>query len=230
MGNSGGTLGAGIDNFHGTATLTDCTIAGNFNAEFGGGIYNSGTLTVINSTIADNSSEYGAGIDNSDTVTLINSTLAGNTAQQAGGGINNGNSVTLTDTIIATNAVTATAGTGPDVAGSFTSDGYNLVGETDGSSGWINSDKTGSVAQPLNPLLAPLGDYGGPTETLALLPHSPAIGAAPAPTTPARIARSAATSAALRPIHPYPTSVRSRPSPGWSSTPRSTAQARHRET
>ncbi len=175
VGNSGGTLGAGIDNSHGTATLTDCTIAGNFNAEFGGGIYNSGTLTVINSTIADNSSEYGAGIDNSDTVTLINSTLAGNTAQQAGGGINNGNSVTLTDTIIATNAVTATAGTGPDVAGSFTSDGYNLVGETDGSSGWIKSDKTGTVAQPLVPLLAKLGDYGGPTETMALLPGSPAI-------------------------------------------------------
>ena len=30
---------------------------------------------------------------------------------------------------------------------------------------------------PLNPLLAPLGSYGGPTQTMALLPGSAAIGA-----------------------------------------------------
>src|SRR5262249_24191269 len=36
---------------------------------------------------------------------------------------------------------------------------------------------TGTIANPLNPLLAPLRDYGGPTQTMALLPDSPAIGA-----------------------------------------------------
>ena len=61
--------------------------------------------------------------------------------------------------------------------GTFTSQGHNLIGETDGSSGWVGSDLTGTVAQPLNPLLAPLGNYGGPTQTMALLPGSPAIGA-----------------------------------------------------
>ena len=34
-----------------------------------------------------------------------------------------------------------------------------------------------------NPLLAPLGDYGGPTQTMALLPGSPAIGAGGSVTT-----------------------------------------------
>jgi hypothetical protein len=34
-----------------------------------------------------------------------------------------------------------------------------------------------TVAAPLNALLAPLGNYGGPTQTMALLPGSPAIDA-----------------------------------------------------
>ena len=55
--------------------------------------------------------------------------------------------------------------------------GNNLVGKTDGSSGWVGSDLTGTIAQPLNATLAPLGNYGGPTQTMALLPGSPAIGA-----------------------------------------------------
>ena len=55
--------------------------------------------------------------------------------------------------------------------------GNNLIGKTDGSSGWVSSDLTGTIASPLNPLLAPLGNYGGPTQTMALLPGSPAIDA-----------------------------------------------------
>ena len=34
----------------------------------------------------------------------------------------------------------------------------------------------GTAASPIDPRLAPLGDYGGPTQTMALLPGSPAIG------------------------------------------------------
>ena len=66
---------------------------------------------------------------------------------------------------------------GSDATGAFTSQGHNLIGVTDGSSGWVGSDLTGTTASPLNPLLAPLGDYGGPNETMALLPGSAAIGA-----------------------------------------------------
>ena len=69
------------------------------------------------------------------------------------------------------------ATSGPDALGTFASQGNNLIGKTDGSSGWVGSDLTGTIAQPLNPLLAPLGNYGGPTQTMALLPGSPAIDA-----------------------------------------------------
>ena len=71
-----------------------------------------------------------------------------------------------------------TAAAGPDVSAAFRLlSGNNLIGETDGSSGWVGSDLTGTIAAPLNPLLAPLGNYGGPTQTMALLPGSPAIDA-----------------------------------------------------
>ena len=70
---------------------------------------------------------------------------------------------------------------GPDVRNAFVSQGNNLIGASDGSTGFtngVNNDKVGTVASPLNALLAPLGNYGGPTQTFALLPGSPAINAA----------------------------------------------------
>ena len=60
-----------------------------------------------------------------------------------------------------------------DVTGSFTSVGFNLVGTTNGSTGFTQpTDQTG-----IDPQLDPNGlqDNGGPTKTIALLPGSPAI-------------------------------------------------------
>jgi hypothetical protein len=71
------------------------------------------------------------------------------------------------------------------VAGPVTSLGYNLVGQADGSSGWVGSDLTGTSASPLDPLLGPLQDNGGPSQTMALLEGSPAIGAGDPQGTPA---------------------------------------------
>jgi hypothetical protein len=68
----------------------------------------------------------------------------------------------------------------PDVQGSFTSLGYNLIGRTDGSSGFtngVNGDLAGSANAPLDPILGPLADNGGPTFTMALLHGSPALDA-----------------------------------------------------
>ena len=83
-----------------------------------------------------------------------------------------------------------TNSSGPDVRNNMTSLGHNLIGKTDGSSGWVKSDLKGTVAAPRNPLLAPLGYYGGPLagdpgapggqqviQTMALLGGSPAIDA-----------------------------------------------------
>jgi parallel beta-helix repeat protein len=194
-----GSDGDGMVNF-GTATLTRCTINGNVGRD-GGGLFNGGTATLTDCTISGNSAISGGGVFNQAAIALTNCTVSGNTANGfvlvnpgpppfggivvvggIGGGLSNSGTATLTNTIIAGNtaavAGNTAAGTGPDVGGSVTSNGNNLIGKTDGSSGWIpGSDQIGTSASPLNPLLAPLGNYGGPTQTMALLPGSPAIDA-----------------------------------------------------
>ena len=67
-----------------------------------------------------------------------------------------------------------TAITSPDVAGAVSSQGWNLVGITDGSSGWMLSDLLGNAGFPLNPLLGACQDNGGPVWTMGLLAGSPA--------------------------------------------------------
>lgn len=71
------------------------------------------------------------------------------------------------------NAIVANSPTGGDLAGTF-GGGNNLIDDTSGTSGTLTGSRniTGKPA-----LLAPLGNYGGPTETIALLPGSPAIDA-----------------------------------------------------
>src|SRR5262249_23207191 len=77
------------------------------------------------------------------------------------------------DTIVAGNI----ASNAPDVSGTVTDDrGYNLIGNRDGANGFTAAgDQVGTAAGPIDPLLAPLGDYGGPTQTMALRAGSPAI-------------------------------------------------------
>jgi hypothetical protein len=174
-GNSASGSGGGLFTYAGTTTLTNCTVSGN-SAFTGGGLFDGGgTTTLTNCTVSGNSASFfadGGGLyDSGGTTTLINCTVSGNSAGVAGG--LNG-TATLTNTIVAGNTA---SGSGPDALGTFASLGNNLIGETDGSSGWVGSDLKGTIAQPLNPLLAPLGDYGGPTQTMALLPGSPAIDA-----------------------------------------------------
>jgi hypothetical protein len=58
----------------------------------GGGVRNSGTLTLERSTITEsNSSGYGGGLYSTGSATLIRSTVSGNTAGVQGGGIDNAN-------------------------------------------------------------------------------------------------------------------------------------------
>jgi hypothetical protein len=81
------------------------------------------------------------------------------------------------NTIIAQNLVDFT-GSGPDVSGVFFSHGHNLIGDATGSIGFANGvggDLVGTAAAPLDPLLGPLQNNGGPTKTHALLAGSPAI-------------------------------------------------------
>ncbi len=174
LGNAGGV---GTD--YSTTILTNCTVSGN-SAVSGGGLYtyNNGMTTLTNGTVSGNSArDNGGGLytTSGGTSTLADCTISGNSADIFGGGLYNlDGTVSLGNTIVAVNR--AAIG-GPDAVGIFASQGNNLIGETDGSFGWVGSDLTGTGAQPLDPLLSPLGNYGGPTQTMALLPGSPAIDA-----------------------------------------------------
>jgi hypothetical protein len=88
----------------------------------------------------------------------------------------------LVNTIVALNT-----GSSPDVSGVFLSLGHNLIGATNGSSGFsAPGDQVG-----LNPQIGPLANNGGPTPTMPLLPGSPAIDAADTAAAPATDQRGA---------------------------------------
>jgi len=79
-GNAAGAAGGGIYN-SGTLTLNNSMVSGNSSGQGGGGIFNNNALTLNNSTITSNSSTTGGGIYNNrstSTVTLNNSTVSGN--------------------------------------------------------------------------------------------------------------------------------------------------------
>jgi Abnormal spindle-like microcephaly-assoc'd, ASPM-SPD-2-Hydin len=192
-GNTAGS-GGGISNT-GTLTLTNSTVSGNSTSGgngAGGGIENWGTVTLTNSTVSGNSAFYGCGggIGNFGTMTLTNTTVAGNRANSIrsgygcsggdGGGIYNTGTLTLTTSILAGNT-TPNRPDRPDCSGTLTSGGYNLVGVGDGCglTNGVNGDQVGTSSSPLNPLLGPLQDNGGPTSTMALLPGSWAIDVVP---------------------------------------------------
>jgi len=182
-GNSGGGFGGGAIFNSGTITIRKSTLAGNSargSESNGGGILNGGTLNLGNSTISGNdASSDGGGIyhSGSGTANVSNCTIAGNFASVGGGlvSVNSTGAFNVKSSIIALN--TAASATNPqDVYGMFTSQGFNLIGKTDGSSGFTAAtDLTGTVASPLDPKLGPLRDNGGPTDTMALLSGSPAI-------------------------------------------------------
>ena len=83
--------------------------------------------------------------------------------------------MTLENTIIAGNTAANGAGDttgaptpGPNVDGAVTSNGHNLLGVPTEATGFTG---TGDLTDA-NPMLAPLADNGGPTETMELLPGS----------------------------------------------------------
>jgi hypothetical protein len=86
--------------------------------------------------------------------------------------VSNSGAATLTGTIVAGNSG---PGGASDVVGSSTVTGrYNLIG-TGGADG-LEEGHAGNQVGVANPLLGALGNYGGPTQTIPLLPGSPALG------------------------------------------------------
>ena len=180
--NSAGSTGGAISDSNDTGvnggSIFGCAFSGNSVGSTGGGgiAILVGELTIANSTFAGNTSgKQGGGlfVDAGASATVTNCTVTGNSAAEGGGIDVSGATANIANTIVAGNTATTS---GPDVLGSFASHGTNLIGATDGSTGWVGSDLTGTIASPLDPMLAPLAN-NGPILTVALLPGSPAVNA-----------------------------------------------------
>ncbi|HEX5848665.1 MAG TPA: choice-of-anchor Q domain-containing protein [Rubrobacter sp.] len=113
-GDSGGGSGGGIYN-SGTLGITNSTIRDNsafYGYRYGGGIYNDGKLSVTNSTISGNSADTGGGIANRQgTLGVTNSTISGNSAYVHGGGIYNyQGTLGITDSTVSGNKASINGG------------------------------------------------------------------------------------------------------------------------
>lgn len=134
-------------------------------------------MEVDNSTIADNYSYNGGGgvVNYEATSTISSTTISDNGAADGlGGGIDNlSGSVTLSATIVAENGPVV------DCAGTITDGGYVI--DDDGTCGGLPGPPA------IDDYLGTLGLYGGPTETVPLLPSpspstslsDPALGVVP---------------------------------------------------
>jgi hypothetical protein len=164
-GNTASGNGGGISNQIGTITLVNSTLSGNSASSAGGGIVSSGTIHT--------SHDDGNGNQVPDTIypelILTNATISGNTSSDGGGILVGSGTASPLNTIIAGNSATST---GPDIFGAMDSQGHNIIGNTSGNSGWIDSD-----LQNEDPELGPLQDNGGPAETMAIACGSPALDA-----------------------------------------------------
>ncbi|MDT5060593.1 MAG: trimeric autotransporter adhesin, partial [Acidobacteriota bacterium] len=190
-----GNSGGGLFVTGGTTTITGMLFTGNtvVNGSGGGlGVSGAGsTLNVINTTVSGNTATNGGGLYNGTggTLNLTSVTITGNNSNgdtgtgacPAAGSVNgegaiyaSGGTPTLKNTIVAGNTACNTAV--PDISGTVNpvSD-YNLVGVCDLCVFTGTHNQVGTSAIPLNALLDPLANNGGPTKTHALQTGSPAL-------------------------------------------------------
>lgn len=175
---------AGITNYGKTLTVGNSTFSGNVGGA-GGALHNFTEMFVANSTFAGNAAVamndqggnpisgtgIGGAILSYTEATIANCTITCNTAV-TGGGV--GGSTSLSNSILSANGGGNCAA--DNVFGGFPFDGGHNI--EDGSGCGFGPTSLSST----DPLLDPvgLGDNGGPTRTIALLPGSPAVDAADA--------------------------------------------------
>jgi len=150
--------GGGFYNDGGNVTLVNCTFASNYSsAGAGGGLYNTnhGALTITNSTFSLNYATSGGGIFNEDAMS---------------GSIDAGGNLTLYNTIVSGNTLNDLS-TASDLTGPLDQNpGVTVVGTVTVTQAASTHNYYGG-----NAMLAPLGNYGGPTNTMPPLPGSPVI-------------------------------------------------------
>jgi uncharacterized repeat protein (TIGR01451 family) len=172
------------------STISQNKVAGGVGVGLGGGLYVTGSLEMVNSTVASNTIENelalnegggvlagpGTGTEPTET-TIVNSTIVGNSvATGTGGGFSMYNpgalaetSSTITNTIIAGNAA---MGALSNCGGALTVVSSHDLSD-DGTCLFLDAGSKPATA----PLTGGLADNGGETDTIALLPGSPAIDA-----------------------------------------------------
>jgi len=181
MGHNGGAAAGGAVCNIGIMALTNCTFTvnsvgggdGGYGGQFFGGdggegegaaICNAAQLTVQSCTFSRNTATGGR---------PDSSKMSGRRGGAFGGGIRNVSGTAIVrNTIIAGN----TAGSAPDLSGDFTSEGFNLVGNSTGSTGFgAIFDQVGTASAPIDPVLHNYYDTSEVTPTIGLRLGSPAI-------------------------------------------------------
>jgi predicted outer membrane repeat protein len=185
-GGANGEYGGGIRMYGTAATVSGSTISDN-SAPYGGGGISAykGTLAIANSTLSGNTTEdFGGGLyAQTIAVTVTNSTLTDNTAGMNGGGISgSGVTLTLARSLISGNSSASGRELFVADASTVNANSHNLFGFS-GNGGTAGFAPGASDIVPADALAAilntTLAANGGPTQTHALPPGSPAIDAAP---------------------------------------------------
>ncbi len=180
--NSGG-LTVSASTFADNSAISSFNYPGVFDLGDGGGIDNGGTLSITNTTFNGNSASIGntdqggsgGAIFNGGTLSVTYVTIADNSVKgdgSAGGGI--GISAGSNIAVMFIDSIFDNPEGGNISGGSasnFQSLGHNLFSDNPG----VPLDPTDLIN--VDPLLGPLAANGGPTQTMALLPGSPAIDA-----------------------------------------------------
>ena len=163
----------------GALTISRSLLQNNSAGDWGGAI---GTTSVsnthiVNTTITSNAARVGGAIATDGTLLCVNCTITHNSAEIEASGVRSGstNGVSLLNTIVGSDVSFPVT----SLAGSFLSHGNNIVTDARSSTGFVNGVNSDQVSDNnvINPLLGPLADNGGQTDTRALMGASPAINA-----------------------------------------------------
>ncbi len=199
----GGGASQVMQNFSGSLTLNNLTISNGDTTGIGGGISNSGTLTITNSTFVGNQAAVGGAIFNffSGTLAVSNCTFSGNVASGGGGAIQSSHGGTVTSSTFSNNSAGSVAGAGADImannttltitnsimansigshcgvtnSGVIANGGNDISDDSSCGLGSSTGANGDTIGDNVNPLLDSNGlqNNGGPTDTIALQANSP---------------------------------------------------------
>ena len=175
-GNTASRAGGALYATSGNVTIQSSTFSGNTAGRAGGALYSRDNLVIQNSTFSGNSAAGDGGaifLYGGSTATISNSTITGNSTATGEGGaiILYNDTLNLASTIVANNTDRNGANEFFDLGNSTVNATNSLIQVTTGFT--FGTNTANIIGQ--DPLLGPLANNGGPTQTHALLSGSPAI-------------------------------------------------------